>query len=787
MNNRHGREGRCTRRAAGAVAGLSVLLSAGLATGGATAQGVAPAPRPDPPSPAAAASANAPSSAPTPAPSAAPAPDGPPAKAAATELQRVEITGGPNPTTERRQSTAAKIVIGREEIAQFGDSALADVLKRLPSVTIGGRPGRGGTIRMRGMGGGYTQILIDGERLPPGFAIDQLDPEQVERIEVIRAPTAETGARAIAGTINIVLREPLRTQGDDLRVALGSEGGRAAPSASWTRNQPLGPGLNASWTVGVSRVNQRTDTTSLAVTTDLASGLPVLVQRTTGSQVEERDNLNLNGRLQWRLVDGDQLMLQPFLALSQSERRGNGQLSQPLGATPAPYASSRSSGESDTAIGRLSLMWRTRLPDASRLETRGHVGAFLSSGNSAVNQVDALGQPVLDQRTGTRINDRSWNLTSKWSKGLGDGHSLVAGLEAEGLRRRETQQITVNGVDALADFGGNVQASTQRLAAYLQDEWDPSPRWSAYAGLRWEGLRTRSDSGGVPVDNGSHVLTPLLHAVWRLDEAKRDQLRFSLTRSYRAPTLQNLVSLPSLSTLYPAPGPNTAISPDRAGNAGLRPELASGIDVAYEHYLPAGGVVSVSLFRRQIQDLIRNVTALEAVAWADAQRYVSRPRNLGTALSQGIELDAKFQLEDLVAGAPPVSLRGNLGLYQSRVDGVPGPDNRIDQQPRASLNVGGDHRWRGLPLTLGANLNWVPPYAVQQTEFQRIDVDLRRVIDVYALWTFGPGTRLRFSVANLAARDHVSGSSIVDGGQVLTTTSRGPTRTQATLRLELKV
>ncbi len=89
---------------------------------------------------------------------------------------------------------------------------------------------------MRGIGTGYTQILIDGERMPPGFAIDQPAPDQIERIEILRAPTAETGARAIAGTINIILREPLRQRGDDLRLGLGaelgSERGGLQPNAS---------------------------------------------------------------------------------------------------------------------------------------------------------------------------------------------------------------------------------------------------------------------------------------------------------------------------------------------------------------------------------------------------------------------------------------------------------------------------------------------------------------------------------------------------------------------------
>ena len=81
-------------------------------------------------------------------------------------MGRVEIKSNrDNPTEERRQSTAAKIVIGREELDKQGDGTLGEVLKRLPGVTIQGAPGRGGAIRMRGLGGGYTQILLDGQRV----------------------------------------------------------------------------------------------------------------------------------------------------------------------------------------------------------------------------------------------------------------------------------------------------------------------------------------------------------------------------------------------------------------------------------------------------------------------------------------------------------------------------------------------------------------------------------------------------------------------------------------------
>jgi iron complex outermembrane receptor protein len=128
-------------------------------------------------------------------PAAAASAPAPAAGGAGNRLDRVEVSSGPTANSRRRNSTASKIVIEREDLEKYGDTALGDVLRRLPGVTLGGRPGRGGDIRMRGMGGGATQILVDEERPPPGFAVEDLPPDQIERIEIYRAPTAATGAR----------------------------------------------------------------------------------------------------------------------------------------------------------------------------------------------------------------------------------------------------------------------------------------------------------------------------------------------------------------------------------------------------------------------------------------------------------------------------------------------------------------------------------------------------------------------------------------------------------------
>ena len=109
-----------------------------------------------------------------------------------------------------------------------------------------------------------------------------------------------------------------------------------------------------------------------------------------------------------------------------------------------------------------------------------------------------------------------------------------------------------------------------------------------------------------------------------------------------------------------------------------------------------------NLFARRISNLMRTLTT--AVPQGDGStRWVASPQNIGNATTQGIELEAKFRLTTLWADAPAVDLRSNASLYQSRVDGVPGPDNRLSQQAAGSLNLGADYKIPHTPVTVGGN------------------------------------------------------------------------------------
>ncbi|MBP5990929.1 MAG: TonB-dependent receptor [Piscinibacter sp.] len=707
---------------------------------------------------------------------------------ASTSLERVEVQGRrDDPTEMRRNASAAKIVIGRQEIEQYGDSTLGDVIRRLPGVTQGGRPGRGGDLRMRGMGSGYTQILIDGERPPPGFSIDQISPDMVERIELLRAPTAETGTRAIAGTINIILREPLRRRNTELRPALSLERGRLSPQLSLSRDGLFGEDGSFNVSVNASENHDRTDTATRTTFVDTGSGAVTLDQLDEDLASSVRRRINASSRFQWRLGPGEQFTLQPFLMHGQSRGESEGTLAA-IGAAPAaPYATRAGASSSSYDIARLNLQLTRRIGPDTRIELRGGAGHFSADAGSTLNQFAADASPVLDVRNETSIRDRSWSLAGKLLHSLGSGHNLVGGWEMEGAQRREDDATWLDGALQEGATGIDMSARTRRRALYLQDEWDPARDWSAYAGLRVETIRSTSDSGDTPVDNRSSVISPLAHLVWRFDAPRRDQLRLSLTQSYRAPTLRNLIALPALNTLYPVPGGNVASSPDRAGNPELKPEQSHGIDLALERYLANGGIVSVNLFHRRIRDLIRNVTALEDVPWAGEPRWVSRPRNLGRATVEGVEFDAKFRLTELQPDWLPLDLRMNLSLYRSRVESVPGPDNRIDQQPHAVGNLGADYRFRGTPWTVGGSLGLTPGYRTQLTEFQSQELGLRRVLDAYVLWQIDAGTRLRLSLANLVPIDSVGTVSVLQGSQLQTVNTVGRTDLNATLRLEMKL
>lgn len=689
------------------------------------------------------------------------------------QTEQISVTGRQLSDNKlRQQSTASRIIVGKEEIARFGDSSVADVLKRLPGVTVGGPPGRrGGQISMRGMAS-YTQILINGEPMARGFSLDSLSPELIERIEIMRSPLAEHSAQAVAGTINIVLREDARKRTTDVSLSASqTDGHKLQPRLGLQHSDKAGQ-LSYTFSGNLQRYDQQ-ESASRSVQRQYDSTGALTSEQWRASERQSRGySLHLAPRLGWRYGEGDTLNLQMFAMHSQDVDTGETTLTQPLGVAPYDTAQARSDNRFDMV--RLNLNRQMPLGELGKLTLR--LGGDYNRNSSEETRIESqLGQPDARNLDHTLNREAGLSSSGKWSLPLGNGHSLDLGYDIDQKRRREERvQIGFSDSSTL-DPASNTSARTLRTAFYAQDEWDIAPQWALYGGLRWEQISQRSEGGTASLDSRSAVWSPTLQGVWRLDEGKKDQVRLGLSRTYRAPRPADLLDRVVLAEN------NDEFSPDVRGNPALKPELSWGLEMAYERYLSQSGMLSANLFARQIEDVIRRVKRQGADG-----RWLSQPINLDSARAYGVELEAKFQLAELMDDAPPLDFRANVGRYWSEVSGVPGPDNRLDGQAELSLNLGVDYRLRALPLTVGGNVNWVPEYAVQSTAEERKQTGRKRVIDLYALWRFSPDARLRVSAGNLGHLDSYSASESRYNGRVSSSESWQRSWTSWTATLELK-
>lgn len=674
------------------------------------------------------------------------------------QLERVEVRGRRSNDTElRRRAPVAKQIYGREELDKYGDTQLSDVLKRLPGINV-----QGGGLRMRGLGGAFTQLLVNGEPAPPGFNLEQVSPSQVERVEVSKAPTADQSAQAIAGTVNIILKDAPRVVQKDLRMGLSYNDDKPVFNGGFTYGDRKG-GLGFVLPVQVWQWRLRNETSGVRLGKD--AQLQTQRLQTEGFDIPYGYGGNVAPRLNIKLGDDETLTLQGFLVQNNFRNRGETDTTVLSGSLPTSV-DDRFTNRGQFSAWRVSVQYNNRLDDDRLVELRANVGGGGAEFDTRFNGLGGA-RPIERLTTGKNDQDQS-RISGKYSHILDESHTVTVGAEMDRLNRLEQRRTLENGVELLPGIEGlPFDVKGTRTAIYAQDEWEINPQWSAYFGVRNE--RVRSVSSGVSGDftARSSVTTPLLHLNYKFDPKGRDLIRASLTRSYKLPNVEQFIARPTINTNYPSTGPNTQTAPDRIGNPLLKPELATGLDIAWENYLKAGGLVSVGVFHRRISGLVRNTLALETVSWATVPRWVSKPINLDRASTSGLELEVKGRAGELFPSlfdpSLGLNLRAALSAYRSRIDGIPGPDNRLDGQQPWSANLGLDYRMKSLPVGFGGSLAFTPSFEVQQTAISRLDTGRARTIDLYAMWNISRTDTVRLSANNFQAVDARSNTLFNNG------------------------
>ncbi|MFC5460947.1 TonB-dependent receptor plug domain-containing protein [Massilia niabensis] len=666
----------------------------------------------------------------------------------ADPIARVEVKGTAASYDPRRDDTATRIVIGREEIARYGDASVLDVFKRIPGVTVTTGSGRSLQVQIRGLGAGYTQVLVNGERMSPGFAIDTLSPEQVERIEVLRSATAEMSTQSVAGTINIVLRKAARKREREVKLGYLHSSDFHGP----TLNLQLGEsGERSSYSVSATGSHENFEREALGFEENTAPGGMVDLRRAT--VVPERgytSKINLGPRFNWKLENGDTLSWENLVNAVRFRNRAHPQVTTFVG-NPPPVPDLHTRAEGENTLLKSDLRWTHTLASGAKLETKLGLENTARRDFHPRSGVDSRGRPATDGSVFAEVRWKGVSSTGKYTRAFEGGHVLALGWDAGGNESDElrAERDTVRPLPPGQLPDETFTAKVARFAVYAQDEWEVTPQWSVYLGARWEGIRTRV-AGNTVEDTRvrSSVLSPVFQTLYKLPGGKGDQLRLAVSRTYKAPGLESLVPRRQ------AWENNSATEADYQGNPALEPELAWGIDAGWEHYWAEGAMVSASTSLRRIDNYTSNRV------YFDGLRWIFTPSNEDRATLRSLELEAKFPLKALMKAAPEIDLRANVSRNWSRVASVPGPDNRMEQQTPLSANLGVDYKAGA--LTAGGNLvhrsGGFVRVAANRGYYSPAHTDL----ETYAVWKFNPKVQLRVAASNLLNEDNAFEISYTD-------------------------
>lgn len=187
-------------------------------------------------------------------------------------------------------------------------------------------------VRMNGLDGAYSQILLDSRptfsALAGVYGLEQIPANMVERIEVTRgAGSALLGASAIAGTVNIITKEPSRNSAQ-LSHSLTSIGG----SNSFDNNTSLNVSLvSDDQKMGVMAYGQTRHRSAYDHDGDSFSEIPQLESHTLGFRsylktgTYSKITFEYHNMYEYRR-GGDNLKKQPFEAYiaEQIESKING-------------------------------------------------------------------------------------------------------------------------------------------------------------------------------------------------------------------------------------------------------------------------------------------------------------------------------------------------------------------------------------------------------------------------------------------------------------------------------
>lgn len=664
-------------------------------------------------------------------------------------LGQLVVTDQREAQIERKESSIQKIVISEEEIERFGDVSVGDVLKRLPGTSFTGPAGVAKDVRMRGLDKGYTQFMINGEPVPGAtkerqMQVDRLPADMIERIEIIRNPSAEYDSGNIGGIVNIVFKQRI-DEVTRTRIAYGKNGkldvgdAIAQTSKRWDNVDLL---LAASYTKGAEDVIEEKKAYNVAT--------GALTSREYKPKPVEKTELLLTPRLTWRFGD-DKLTLEPFISKGTEDKTENNTIDNTRVVTSRVNATENKDDMVARLAGRYDgkTNWGNWYAKAGSQQTTSEKNKITYTGsyNASTGAYTGAKRATEYEELKETIN----YLGAGFVLPLGQNHRLSSGIELRSSdyasRKPKTDQsFSATGVPGAITNTTAVRdkfdISEDKLVLYVQDEIKLAAAHWLTPGVRYERVERDAKGGNNQALNSATLASnPSLHYRWAI----RDNLNF---RSSFAQTLK----LPKFDQLNPLVENKTGSSsdPDKGGNAGLAPEKASGFEAGFEKlFLGNRGIVGINFYNRDVKDFIEERTRLEG------SRYVKRPFNIGNAHFWGVELDWRFPLYE--KHGHTLNIVGNHSEMRGRIESASGNKMDVKDMPVRVTNIGLDYRHRPTASFAGFSINYIPEFTRTSLNddgvIEQKMTAARTGLDLYFGKAFSPLAEVRLIARNVLAVD----------------------------------
>jgi outer membrane receptor protein involved in Fe transport len=632
----------------------------------------------------------------------------------------------------RNRSEAAEpvLVYDTDYFQRFEPLTIGDALKRVPSVTFLSDVIESDGARLRGLDPGYTQILINGERVPGAnvdrsFFLDRIPAELVNRVEIVRANSARRTADAIAGTLNIVLRDAFKFEGGYARVGgLLFDDGKVKPNVGAVFGGQVGPGRLLVGGNIQGRYNPKQKSSmrfSNSPENNPAFRTEDFDNREDQTDTRDGTDYNVNGSYGLDLGATRVELSGFYVHTDRTESERSYEYDDPnarTGPVRAPLNGNlltdnanvnRINQDSHSLAAKITQDW-----SAGMTTLRLGSARFQQDSRETEYEVD-FGRS-LPRFTGdltlTDIDDREYSLGLDHKLPIGGGADVVFGGYAQN-KRRDTDRTTdrnrfnlaaaartydqftqspdgfVTPFDPLLPVAGGlnrIDEDRRDLFALIEGKAG-ALRWEA--GVRWENsnVKIKDRETGERFDNDYDLLLP--SASVKLDLTGRDRLTASVARTNRRPNF-NFIS-PAL--LEAELGDN-----DLLGNPLLKPETAWGLDAGYERRIGRTGVAAVNVFYRRVKDLVEVANTGVEGSEGDGT-FVLQPRNSGSGKAWGIEFDLSASLG--FVGLSDTGIFGNLSLLDSSIRDIAGK-RRFNGQSRYVYNFGFIQNLRRLDAAFGA-------------------------------------------------------------------------------------